>query len=474
MVENASPKQGASLHRRLDPDIPQPQRLERSGPPDDETPRDKRRREWHNNKIEGRREKQRQTRGTSSAASGNLMGLGPAVAETENAPLSAYADHVVDHQGRRPHDRTPDQWKTIQKLQLCAKCMTRTVPPHKPNDEHAPCKDSSRALFDEAYISAIRKGLARDECSTRRASSSRRKTAESGGRDQQTRHARHSSNGGKNTLQASLEPKAGHGYASHRQQTRLLPRGEDAHGGSVPYAPLYNFPRPSSFHPDHTMPFTRGIQNKNPGTESQSSFTLAHLERVGLGSSEPPQSPGVLHLVNKRQTTPPGQSVSEIDILGIDPVTPLIPEIQIDGEAHPLVEKLGRILPQSGIGRLMHPVLNHERDWDSITNVAEVVEQAQVDDTVDGDLNLSGRVVEKLIAKAAIKLFAMDRSWTLKGLCPSPNPSDWDDATMVEEPQEFSPHFNFYYDKVLRPSQSVESFFATRQGMSWLDEEPRR
>lgn len=489
MVGSASSDEGASLQRdRLDPGTPQPQKLEASEPPDDESRRNKRRRKWQAAKILESRAKQRQNRNTISADRSSLTSPCPPAVETRNAPPSAYLDHAAGLDESRPHNRTPGQWKTILELQLCAGCLTRTIPPHKPKDERAPCKDLPSVPYDEVYIAAIRKGLAREEPPARRKGNVERVAMQSGGRKQQRIPAHAPPYGDNRTPHPTLGPDAQYGYGNPSQHIGSLSYGGDEHGKSL-HAPLYNFGSSSSYHPYRTMPSPYGRHSARPGTGSRSSITLEPPERAEL-VPEDSRGSKVLKSVNTQPVTPPKQSVVDIDMLGMTPVTPFIPAIHVEGAtelagvaSHPV-----GLLPDSDISALMPPRSNDDRDWDSVTNVAEAPEEAKLLGVLGEDESSSKSLVEKLLGETKVIELSVERSWTLKGLCPSlvshsfasmvrtradvaQNSSEWDDATMVEEPQEFSFDFDSFNDKVrkaLRPVQSAESFFATRQGTFWV------
>jgi hypothetical protein len=65
-----------------------------------------------------------------------------------------------DQVGSLP-DRSPSQWKTIRELKLCARCLTRTIPPHKPGFEGAPCKGQPYEPWNASGIERIRRASMR-------------------------------------------------------------------------------------------------------------------------------------------------------------------------------------------------------------------------------------------------------------------------------------------------------------------------
>lgn len=459
MAENVEPmKHAPEQAGGLIPSTPQPTKIAGSEPPNDESQRDRRRREWHTAKIERRKEEQRLKRKTKSAGCGPC----PPGAETHNAPPSAYHDHAAGLESSRPHNRTPSQWKTILELHLCAGCLTRTIPPHKPSDKRAPCKGCPSVPYEEADISAIRKEIARQEVVARRKGNAKCMLAQSDGRRQQRQPARSLTHRDKSIPHPDPEHNVQYGYLDRSQHAGPRPNEVDVQ-------PLYNFRDPSSFTPYYAEASLPRRPKAYPDIMSQSSGTLGQQ----VWAESMPEEPGELQILSLIETRPvaspkPSQEL-DISMMGMTPTTPSLsgaPEIHIEGEmkhtgvASPRI----RVIPNADIGTLLPPISNEDRDWDSVTNVAEGLEQKGLQSTVVGDPSSSKLLVEMLLGEANARFISAERSWTLQGLRPSPNRSEWDDATMVEEPQELSPEFHSFYDKVLRSAQSAESFFATRQG----------
>ncbi|KAH7382735.1 hypothetical protein DE146DRAFT_240414 [Phaeosphaeria sp. MPI-PUGE-AT-0046c] len=460
------PKESWDSVEGLDPSTPQPKTLATCELPDDDTPRDRRRRAWHTAKIEERRAKQRLNQSTKSPDRGGLMVTCSPVAETCHAPLDAYLDHDAYLHENKPHDRTHGQWKIIKELGLCAACLTRTIPSHKPSDQRAPCKGRLSVPFEDADIPTIRRELARHKNDVRRKGNANRMAVQSNGRRQQRLPVSAPAYGDKRMPNQNTESTVQYDYTNHSQQ------GGDMHAESLPFAPLYNFQDPSYYDPYHAHASLHGGPQEHSGARSQSSITLEHPGQV---ESVPDESQilQMLHPIDFESATPPKQSaVLDMDVMGMTPITPLIPTIHVEGETELKDAASHRIgfMPNGDIGTLMAPTSDYDRDWDSVTNVAEGLEQTKLQDTVHGDLSSSRLLVELFVDEGKVIPLPADRSWTLKGLYTSLVSSEWDDATMVEEPQELSPKVGSLPDRVLKSAKSFESFFATRQGAFWEEE----
>jgi hypothetical protein len=108
-----------------------------------ETRREKRRREWQEEKIRAIREKK-------GLAEESSVGAESSRAESQFSVATGYQQRLLSY------GRTESQWRVIEDLELCARCLTRTNPPHGPGDSYAPCTGQRNAPFDYATIYGTR------------------------------------------------------------------------------------------------------------------------------------------------------------------------------------------------------------------------------------------------------------------------------------------------------------------------------
>jgi hypothetical protein len=122
-----------------------------------ETARQRKRREWQEAKIEKIRSKNR-----GIVEGKQLDSTTSAILDEHVEPQypGAKPSSSRDQVGSSP-DRSPSQWKTIRELKLCARCLTRTIPPHKPGFEGAPCEGQPYEPWNASGIERIRRASMR-------------------------------------------------------------------------------------------------------------------------------------------------------------------------------------------------------------------------------------------------------------------------------------------------------------------------
>jgi hypothetical protein len=202
------------LPQAVDPDT----HAQSTAPARMETRREKKRREWHEGKISASREKiQRQQESLLVAGSSRTESHFPSATEGKQRHPS--------------YGRTESQWRVIEELKLCACCLTRTTPPHRPGNRHAPCIGQQNAPFDHAKLSIIRKALDKLKAEHRRSESLRWPEIISPQRNRQ----KHPSDSSANQSQRPLVSPFSHDAS-------------DIAGGSLKsLAPLYNVRNPGFY-----------------------------------------------------------------------------------------------------------------------------------------------------------------------------------------------------------------------------------
>jgi hypothetical protein len=364
-----------------------------------ETRRTKRRREWQENKIRTTRENKQHNQ---AATSGEQIGIhAPRYAGPES-PCAAGHSHAGLATGRRRHSshgRTESQWKVIEELRLCAGCLTRTIPPHKPGDGNAPCTGQPTAAFDHTKISVIRKALNKPTTELRRVDDPGWNSIAFPHRNEQWRPGDDSWDGSQRTLGPGIEMGHQSAYAGHSRYVSSMPSlSHEAHatsGGSLPqFAPLYNLHDPNSYH-QHRAECTTSDQRSAPQAadlaerSSSSIYLCTVVPTEGLTAQAP------------------APSSDSTELLGMAPATPLIP-------SHPgelIEEDLGTLedhTPRIAVIPVCESSDDVPRlcieDWDTVTKVSEGLPEELISS-------------EDSVKKKALHL--EDRSWTMQGLCTS-------------------------------------------------------
>ncbi|KAH3995762.1 hypothetical protein HBI56_146700 [Parastagonospora nodorum] len=381
------------------------------------TPRLKRRREWQEGKIAGSRAKNKNKSVAAPAAQGGSM---VSASTTETETHDAFQSQVLQGScsaGGKAHplpDRSPGQWKTIRQLKLCAGCLTRTIPPHNQGSEDAPCKGQPDALFDKVKISRIRRELQGRYMDSERA---RRKYGQQSKQPQPGDVSSPFYQHGNPflSLRHSLHPAVSH-------FDHVLPVLGNASG--VPAtpgyllaltAPPFNVHDPSSvFHPRERLSGSKQCAMQRVSRSSGSVTQIGDSDRL-LVPNEPciARTPYYSHAsaaINVKQS-----SEQNIDIMGMDPPTPVIPKILIEADIGPTSESLQEtaVMPCSESSKSAFTVAANDHDWDDETRVPETIHGSQDKNHVEEDLSTSALLVEKLMGETAGIMSSVPRSWTL-------------------------------------------------------------
>jgi hypothetical protein len=494
MTDNIFLRRKASPQtNRLETTTPQPLHSDPQAPaddlPEDKVPRKERREGWHAKKIQDRRSKKKHrpaTMGPNSLEAPSSLDSEPC-----STLLATQMCHAVSGRVCALHNRTESQQKTIRELKLCAGCLTRTTPPHKPADKQAPCKGQPSAPFSEANISKIRKGLHRQAEDIRRRDFRSRIASGPVPRDQQRQPAYAPSTSSQHKADRASELALQHNDKGNGTPTLASSYAAHARPGDHnTYAPLYIRYNSSSYIQKSlgNTPDTSYTQNSE--TQSQPCVTWAD----GRVASFPGAQTFAVHRLENfgpQGTTTAKRRVSlSIDVLGMDTPTPIptgIPEIHIEGddELRGVRSHFTGMVPDWGSSISISSLQSDERDWDVETNVTDRLQRLELEGVDDEKPTSSELEIEKLLHKEKQTVLSANRSWTLKGLCPSlvsfslatnmlidvdvPQSSHgWDDATMVDEPQELPSEYVPVSPKALERARSFESFIPVRQGIFWL------
>jgi hypothetical protein len=386
---------------------------------DQETPRQKKRREWQDDKIKKSREKNKKKPGADSAEQSGPGISDSAGSETPDAPQSSQTIGI-EHKGRYPRpDRSPSEWKEIRELKLCASCLMKTVPAHKPGDEGAPCAGQSDVPFDKAKIARIRKELRKELLGLDKASRGVRT-----GPLHQSR-SRQPGNDAWNNYQMiasqgspQYRPYNGTGSSHHLVMTLNTSSG-------APATPVGLFVRPEpipttlgrSPYPERPSRLDRSTRySRQTVARSESSAThvdgsdgLPHVEQSSDACSSTVHTP----------VTPIKHSKDlAVNLFGMDwptPSTTGVPEIRVEdfgpiceeprhSAAIPVPESSG-LVPRDG---------NNSREWDGETKVSVTADEFKPAEAT-GDASSKALALEKLRSDEESK-FSPVRSWTLQGL----------------------------------------------------------
>jgi hypothetical protein len=360
-----------------------------------ETRREKRRREWQEGKIRKSRERKQHNQATTPE---EQIGFRPPQHTGRESLCAPELKHTRSAAvGRRHplHGRTESQWDVIKELKLCAGCLSRTTPPHKPSDGHAPCAGQPNVAFEDAKISAIRKALDRLKAEHRR---------DDGQAQAGTRHWRPGDNsldGSQHTFCQGIETRRRHADAGHVDHVLdVFGPPHEAHamsdGDPHSFAPLYNLSNSSSCPQPEVRDATPSQCFASQAEVLDGPFSNVYLNILSVIEKVSPQAAQPDHLS------------SEL-LAGIAPPTPLLsglPGFLIEEEIASIEEytPLAAVIPDcessSGIPRVQ------VEDWETKTKVPESPQENLAD--------CSNEPVWKKI------LQPYDRAWTIQGLCPSP------------------------------------------------------
>jgi hypothetical protein len=362
-----------------------------------ETRREKRRREWHEGKIRSSREKKQHNQATTPEEQIGYRDPQPAGPVSPFASAQSPTYPATGGKRHQPsHGRTESQWKVIEELRLCAGCLTRTTPPHKPGDEHAPCTGQQNAPFDHAKMAVIRKALDKLKAEFRRSDSLGQPNTTSPQWNRQWRLRETSSNMSQHTLCQGIEPGCQYPEAGLSEyESGVAGLTYDIHptpgGGFNLFAPLYNLHNTSS------SPHPRvGFTTLNQGSASQAEG-LAHLS-----------SPANSHVVDAAGNRPSRAAASSSQsaelVAGMAPATPLIsgrPGELIEEDLGTIEELTPRIAVMVDFQSSADVLRVNVENWDTLTRVSE---------GLPADLISSKDPIEKKM------LHFGDRSWTMQGL----------------------------------------------------------
>lgn len=383
-----------------------------------DTPREIRRKDWQRKKIQDSRTK---TRSTQDAVAGDQHNDdGPRLpASQAQAPLSnTEAVHAAAESQIFPFDRTPDEWKIICELKLCARCLTKTSPPHKPRDKRAPCQGSQGVPYDAKEITAIRRSLSKDANKVWLKAASRHSLARGThhGKSEQSLSApstsrQHESFHGV----APRVPQSGSGNSMRgkRPLERHFPTADDP----TLFAPIYNLHHPSSC---AHLGIGDALHRRYGPAPSQSSAT--HVDSsMEFVCPEQPQRASIPWI--EPMTPTRREAVLSIDMMGMTPTTPsttgpppflneddlgTVNQVPPNAANIPISESSGRV-PRLGV-----------EDWDSKTKVSDGAQASGLESAlVDGLTSTSSSkdIVDWLIPdKLDIKQCFAERSDTTPGL----------------------------------------------------------
>lgn len=385
-----------------------------------ETPREKKRREWQENKIRQSREKShKKVEATATEQDGAKLSPSDAY-ETHDASQDRQTSGTAGGRVHPPVDRTPGQWKTIRKLKLCARCLNLTIPPHKPTDAHARCTGQQNAPWDKSEIDRIRK--ASNRLAGRNIASERvqaEPTQQNGpwprerARSRSIQHIQPQNNSPCASYSnigrgEQFPPFFGIGNLSAVPGTsegfNTLSAQRTVFHGSI-----------SSHHPSSRLHQSAGY-NGHRVTQSHSSDTQVG-DLYGSSAADGPcivRSPQYV----RRQSTKPRKLLEErnMDVVGIDPPTPLIPTIQID-EALGVTDEPPQntaVMPDPESSNAVPRLSGDDRTWDDETKVLEGPIGPGHEIVVVEGFTTSERLIEKLLPEIKV-VPPVDRTLTLKG-----------------------------------------------------------
>ncbi|KAF1913224.1 hypothetical protein BDU57DRAFT_532296 [Ampelomyces quisqualis] len=377
-----------------------------------ETQREARRKAWQASKIQDSRTKKRPDQETKLVEQHALEVFRSPASEPQGVASIAHKRHASGGTVHLPHNRTQNEWKVICELKLCAGCLTRTIPPHKPGDKRAPCKDRPSASYDAKLIRLIRRKLKQDANEVRRQAVPGHNIAKHMQRNQpnqplcapSTISHRDSSHG----IALSV------GYCESDNSPCGL-RSSDRHV-PAPFAPIYNLQDPGSY--DQSGIRAALYRQFGPAL-SQSSAT--HVDSsTGLASAEQFQhardKPHPMTLLGRPADL-------NIDMMGMTPTTPSptdLPTLHFEDELGPVNQGLqhaANISFSESSGRA--PRFDVE-DWDSKTKVSEDIQVSELELALSGCLTASSSsraVVEMLMREKLDNAeYAAERSNTTPGI----------------------------------------------------------
>jgi hypothetical protein len=426
MTGRISPRGGALLQTNgLETTTPQTLRANPQAPatnlPENKVDRTTRRRRWQEDKIRDSRTKKKRT--PVATEPNSLEASRSLDSEADSVQSATQKRHNLGGRVHALHDRTESQWKTIRELELCARCLTLTTPPHKLSDEDAHCNGQPNAPWSEAEIRKIRKWLRRKTDEILRKDDRRRMASKTVPREHQRQpaHALLKGNQHEGRRHSNFTPELDDkdngtptSASSHAAHARV--------GGPNLYAPLYNLHVPSSYIQRNHGPTPDASCTEH--SETQSQFCgLRAAARVGLFANAQPGTPPRLQHVRSHPRTPvkhPG--ALNIDLSGMDMPTPLttgIPEIHIEGHENSSRERYPTMMTDWSMISPISSLMSDEPDWDVKADSTDGFQRLELRDVVVDDLTSSEQVINKLLLKERQTNLSLDRSWTLKGMCPS-------------------------------------------------------
>jgi hypothetical protein len=383
------------------------------------TPRLEKRRRWQEDKIKNSRDKSKKKPATTPAEQSRPEASTSAATETHDVPHDSHAICTAGGRLRVVPHRSASEWKVIRELKLCAGCLTKTIPPHKPGDEHAVCTGQPHAQWNKAEIARIRKASNQLK--------GRNKLPEQG----QIRAMQHNEpvlpachlvasiqSGNATSLGFGPGPYPAHVNVGYGNGYHL------AVGSSyvAPPTPGHFFtlpvPGPRShgpsfyLHPQNRLARSTQYSQRQVAPSDSSATHVDGLDEAVVAGEPlivrtPQRAPALMKTPTKRSRE------LEFNVLGIDPPTP-----DTTGLPENLIEEFGptgmqpehtTVMPASESSGLVPIDPVKPREWDGETKVADEPDDALKNLVAD----LSS--IEKSLSKRNTVL-PEERSWTLKGL----------------------------------------------------------
>jgi hypothetical protein len=391
---------------------------------DQETPRQKKRREWQEGKIKKSREKNQKKPGADSAEQSGPGISDSAGSETPDAPQSSQTIGA-EHKERYPRPvRSMSEWKEIRELKLCASCLTRTVPAHKPGGEGAPCIGQPDVPFDKAKIARIRKELLGLDKASRGVRT---------GPLQQSR-SRQPGNDARNNYQM-VPPQGflqytfhnGAGSSCHLPLILNTPYVAPATPGDLFLRPeLVTRTLGRNAYPERPSRLGRSTQYSRQ-TVARSESSATHVDGSdGLPPIE--QSSDAFSSATQTPVTPIKSSKDlAVNLFGMDPPTPSttgVPEIHVEDFGPTCEEpRYSAAIPVPESSGLVPRDATNSREWDGETKVSDTVEEVKPAEAI-GHASSKASEMEKLRSEEETK-FSPVRSWTLQGLGLAPVSHDF-------------------------------------------------
>jgi hypothetical protein len=390
-----------------------------------ETARTKKRREWQENKIsESRKKSHNKAETTPAGQSGPKLSPSDGC-ETDDATLGRSKSSTAVGRVCPLDNRTPEQRKTIRKYKLCARCLTLTIPPHKPSDVHAHCMRQENASWDNSEILRI--------CRASDRLTGRNKAPNQGHSRPPQQNRRWPPELAESTGNQHLRPQNSQHHASIDYGRDHASSFGSSHAVPVSSGGSSEFPTnrclfpntSSSFHPSARLFPSAGYNGGRRVTQSHSSATQFGDSERSSGLEGPciVRTPQYVHRSSQKPPMLPEER--NMDVVGIDPPSPLIPTIQID-EALELTDEPPQHtagMPDPASSNAVPRQSIDDRTWDEETKVPENPLEPKPEIVLVEGFTTSERLIEKLLPEIRV-VPAVERTLTQGELffCPSVSP----------------------------------------------------